>query len=461
MEPWVKPAIDYFRLWMDFQIRASQQPGCIVAMAHRGKVISEFALGHANLVTGEKLTPRHRFRIASHSKSFTAAGIMKLRERRKLRLDDPVGQYVEGLHPQVADTTIGQILSHSAGFTRDGADAGQFTDQRPFLSARELLAELAVPPAIEPGTRMKYSNIGFGLLGMVIEAITNEPYRTWIEREIVEAAGLRETEAATPLARPAPLAGGHTPRLPLGRRLVVPGDVPQHAIAPAGGFVSTAADVARFFAQISPQAKNSVLSPASRREMIRRHWRNPDSTIESYYGLGIMSGTLAGWDWFGHSGGLQGYISRTAVIPSCELTFVVLSNASDGWAWFWLDGAMHILRAFAKNGAPTRRVRDWTGRWWTASGAADLVPMGNRVLVGSPVMGNPFMDATEIEVTGRDSGRIVQAAGYASYGQAVRRSRNKTGKVIEVWLAGSKLRPEKTVIADMERRYGSGPSARR
>jgi CubicO group peptidase (beta-lactamase class C family) len=127
MEPWVKPAIDYFRFWMDFQIRSSQQPGCIIAIAHRGKVVSEFALGHANLVTGEKMTPRHRFRIASHSKSFTAAGIMKLRERRRLRLDDPVGQFVQGLHPQVAETTIGQILSHSAGLTRDGADAGQFT----------------------------------------------------------------------------------------------------------------------------------------------------------------------------------------------------------------------------------------------------------------------------------------------------------------------------------------------
>ena len=461
MDPWVKPALDYFRLWMDFQIRASQQPGCIIAIAHRGKVISEFALGHANLVTGEKLTPRHRFRIASHSKSFTAAGLMKLREQRKLRLDDPVGQYVEGLHPQVAETTIGQILSHSAGLTRDGADAGQFTDQRPFLNAREVMAELAAPPAIEPGTRLKYSNVGFALLGMVIENITGEPYRTWIEREIVAAAGLRETEAATPLAKPAPMAGGHTPRLPLGRRLVVPGDIPQHAITPAGGFVATAADVARFFAQLSPKARTSVLSPASRREMIRRHWRNPDATDDSYYGLGIMSGVKAGWENFGHGGGLQGYISRTAVIPSCDLTIAVFSNASDGWAVLWLDGAMHILRAFADRGAPARRVRDWTGRWWTASGAADLVPIGNRVLAASPVMGNPFMDSSEIEVTGRDSGRIVKAAGYASYGQAVRRTRSKAGKVTEVWMAGSKLRPEKAVMADLERRYGDAKRGRR
>ena len=111
MEPWVQYAVEYIRSWIEFQMRTTQQPGCITAIAHRGKVISEFAFGEANLATGEKLTPRHRFRIASHSKSFTAAGIMKLREQRKLRLDDPVGEYVKGLHPQVAQTTIAQLLS--------------------------------------------------------------------------------------------------------------------------------------------------------------------------------------------------------------------------------------------------------------------------------------------------------------------------------------------------------------
>src|SRR6202162_5190593 len=128
MEPWLQSATEYIRSWIEFQVRASQQPGCIVAIAHRGKVAAEYAFGHANLATGEKLTPRHRFRIASHSKSFTAAGIMKLRERRQLRLDDPVGQYIKGLHPLVAETSIAQPLSHSAGLTRDGDESRQFTD---------------------------------------------------------------------------------------------------------------------------------------------------------------------------------------------------------------------------------------------------------------------------------------------------------------------------------------------
>src|SRR6202158_41612 len=220
----MQSAIGYIRNWIEFQLRGSQQPGCIVAIAYRGKVVAEYAFGHANLASGERLTPRHRFRIASHSKSFTAAGIMKLRERRKLRLggpggpyvrgalpprprsrtashsksftaagimklrerrklrlDDPVGQYVSGLHPQVAGATTAHALSHSAGLTRDGADAGQFTDRRRYLSQKELMAELQLPPAIEPNSRFKYSNHGFGLLGLVIEEGAGEPYRAWIE----------------------------------------------------------------------------------------------------------------------------------------------------------------------------------------------------------------------------------------------------------------------------------------
>src|SRR5579872_6685304 len=158
MDKWLRSAIDYIGSWIEFQQTTFLQPGVLLAFVHRGDVIAERAFGLANLDTGEKLTPRHRFRIASHSKSFTSAGIMKLRERRQLRLDDPVGQYVKGLHPQVAQTTIAQLLSHSAGLTRDGVDAGQFADRRPYLSAEELIAGLGSAPVIAPNTRFKYSN---------------------------------------------------------------------------------------------------------------------------------------------------------------------------------------------------------------------------------------------------------------------------------------------------------------
>ena len=210
MEPWLQFATDYIGDWLEFQFKGSQQPGCIFAIVHRDKIIAEHAFGQADLDTEERLTPRHRFRIASHSKSFTSAGIMKLREARKLRLDDAIGQYVKDLHPQVAQTTIAQLLSHSAGLTRDGADSGQFIDSRAYLTEKELRAELSLPTAIEPNTRFKYSNHGYGLLGLLIEAITAEPYTAWIKREIVDAVGLRETVPNIPIAKTIPFARGHT-----------------------------------------------------------------------------------------------------------------------------------------------------------------------------------------------------------------------------------------------------------
>jgi CubicO group peptidase (beta-lactamase class C family) len=84
--------------WIEFQMRMPQQPGCIVAIAHRSAIVLERAFGCANLATGATLTPRHRFRVASRSKSFTAAGTLKLREQSKLKLDDQAGQFVADLH---------------------------------------------------------------------------------------------------------------------------------------------------------------------------------------------------------------------------------------------------------------------------------------------------------------------------------------------------------------------------
>src|SRR5215470_7925071 len=100
MDEWLLRGCDYIASWLEFQMRLSRLPGCIAVVMHCDQIALERAYGFADLAGGEPLTPRHRFRIASHSKSFTAAGIMKLREAGKLRLDDAVGEYVKGLHPQ-------------------------------------------------------------------------------------------------------------------------------------------------------------------------------------------------------------------------------------------------------------------------------------------------------------------------------------------------------------------------
>ncbi len=379
MDKWLAAALDYIPRWLEFQLRHTEQPGCVVAAAVDGEIVLERAFGVADIGTGTKLTPAHRFRVASHSKSFTAAAIMKLREAGRLKLDDPAGEYVEGLHPAVAAATMAQLLSHSAGLIRDGTDAGQWQDRRPFLEEGELREALAAPPVIAPNSRFKYSNHAFALAGLVVEAVTGEPYRSWVKREVIVAAGLGATEPDMPIAAAAPMARGHSAKLPLGQRLVIPGDNPTNALAPATGFVSTAADLARFFGQLDPSAEHSMLSEASRREMTRPHWRDTYSSIERHYGLGIMRGKAGECEWFGHGGAFQGFISQTAVVPTHRLALSIVTNTIERFANPWIDGALHIITAFARRGAPDDQVRSWTGRWWSLWSAFDLVPMGDRV----------------------------------------------------------------------------------
>ena len=459
MDSWLAATLDYLPQWIEFQLRYSDQPGCAIAAAVGGEIVMEQAFGVADIGTGEKLTPRHRFRVASHSKSFTAAGIMKLRERGRLNLDDRAGQYVEGLHPAVAEATIAQLLSHSAGLVRDGADAGQFSDLRPFLNERELRADLAMAPTIAPNTRFKYSNHGFGLVGLIIEAISGEPYKEWIEREIIDAVGLGETDPDMPIAAGAPMARGHSARLPLGRRVVIPGDNPTNALAAATGFVSTAADLARFFGQLDPAAQRSVLSVASRREMTRRHWRD-DAATERHYGLGIMCGQVGDLAWFGHGGAFQGFISQTVMLPNQGVTLSIVTNTIERMANAWADGAIHIIAGFARRGAPTDRVRSWTGRWWNLWSPFDLVPMGDRVLVAAPAQLNPFADASELEILRADEGRIALAPSMRSQGEPVRRVRAAGGEVEEVWLGGTLLVSEAQLVAELDTRYDNPAGTR-
>jgi CubicO group peptidase (beta-lactamase class C family) len=456
VEPWLKAALDYIPDWLGFQLRQAEGAGAVVAVAHRGEVLLEAGLGAADLSTGEAMTPRHRFRIASHSKTFTAAGVMRLREAGRLSLDDAIGRHVTGLHPEVAAVTLAQLLSHSSGVTRDGSTGGQFTEDRTYASREEVLADLAGGTVIGSNTRFKYSNHGFALLGLAIEAVTGEPYASWIAREVVAPFGLVETTPDTPLPAGPPFARGHTGRWPLGRRAVIPGENPCHAIAPAAGFVSTAADLVRFLSRLSPEAPDSPLSVASRREMARRQWRMPDMAVELWYGLGTISGWSGPWSWFGHSGRFQGYVSRSCVVPEAGLAVSVLVNASDGAADFWADGVLQVLRASWWRGAPAEAVRGWRGRWWTIGGAVDLLPMGERVVVATPAFFNPMLDLSEIEVTGPDEGRISLAPGFGSHGEPVRLVRDPAGEAVEFRIGGMRFLREAALRAEMAARHG-GP----
>jgi CubicO group peptidase (beta-lactamase class C family) len=450
MLSWLPTATDYLGRWIEFQIRRLEQPGCVIAVAHRGQVVWEAAFGVADLRTGARLTPRHRFRVASHSKTFTAVGIMRLCERGTLHLDDEAGRYAPGLHPALAKVSVAQLLSHSAGIVRDGLTGDQWFGRRPFANDGELSAALSAAPVIESNTRFKYSNYAYGLVGRIIPVVTAEPYAAWITREVVTAAGLSETTVEMPSSDGIPLARGHSAKLPLGRRVVLPALQSTNALAPATGFVSTAGDLARFFARLLPSAETDLLTVDSRHELTRAHWRNPHSMLELHYGLGTMSGGKGEGSWFGNVGYIQGFLSRTAALPAYDLTVSVVANAIDAPANEWIAGALHIFATCARYGSPSDATRDWGGRWWSVWGPSDLVPLGERVLVANPALAMPFADASEITPTGVDAGIIIRANGFGSQGETVERMRNDDGQICAIRLAGGTLIPEERVNAELD-----------
>ena len=453
MSDWLQPALTYAKSWLEFQVRQGDLPGLQFAVATRDGLATEAAFGKPAASSREPLTTSHIFRVASHSKTFTAAAIMKLVDAGRLRLDDRADLYVKGLHADTATATIRQLLSHTAGIIRDGTDAGQWQLRRPFLDDSELRLALADAPILPANTRVKYSNHGFGLLGLIIESVTGERYADWIAREVVAAAGLKQTWPDVPTNSTAKLVRGHGIRSLLGERFEVDIALGTGALASATGFSSTASDLARFFQQLSPEASNSWLSVASRREMSRRHWRIPEMSIERYYGLGTIQGGEGAWSWFGHSGAFPGCYSHTSVLPAHGLTVSIIVNALEVQPAMLVDGVIAILRGYSEGGAPTAATAKWSGRWWTLFGASDLVPMQDKVLVTMPSLLNPMMDATELGDVSETRARIVKAGGFMSYGEPASLKSGASGAVEELWLGGTKLLPEAAVAAEEPGRF--------
>lgn len=453
MSEWVEPACSYAALWLEYQHRHAELPGLQYAMASHGRTVAEGAFGKPALSSPSRLTSEHLLRVASHSKAFTATGIMKLVDAGKVCLDDPAGRFVANLHRDTAQATIRQLLSHTAGVTRDGTDAGQWQMRRPFLDEVELRKALAEAPVLVTNTRFKYSNHGYGLLGLIIESASGEPYKDWIKREVVAGASLKRTLPDGPFAPDVPLARGHGLRSLLGERFEVDVGVSTGALVSATGFASTAGDLAAFFAQLDPHATTSLLSPASRREMTRRHWRIPDMSAESHYGLGLMEGGDGDWAWFGHSGVFPGCFSHTGVLPAHGISISVIINAVEVPPALLVDGIIAILRAYRDGGPPTRATAGWSGRWWSPWAVSDLVPMDGKVIVASPGQVNPMLDTIELADVGETSARIAKAGGFLGFGEAARLERDASGTPRELWLGGTKLLREAEMAAEVRQRF--------
>ena len=373
MDRWLAAALDYIPRWIEFQMQASQQPGCLLAIAHRGKIVLERAFGTANLDTGEALTPRHRFRVASHSKSFTAAGIMKLREQGKLKLDDAAGHYRRG------PASGGRARHHRATALAQRRPHPRRRRRRPVLRPPAVTQRGASARRPETAARHRAEH-AHEILQPRLSAcsasssrqITGEPYAKWIKREIVDAAGLTETTPDMPLRRGTPFARGHSGRILLGRRLVIPGDYPRNAIG-AGGRLRLDRGRSRAlfraaFAAGAPErdlggepARNDA--PAVAQSELRHRAAitvSAPSAARSTAGTGsaIPAACKA--------------ISRAPASAAAGAHGLGAHQRDRRLGHVWVDGVVHICRPSRATARRSRKTKDWSGRFWTPVGRASI-----------------------------------------------------------------------------------------
>jgi CubicO group peptidase (beta-lactamase class C family) len=291
------------------------------------------------------------FRIASMTKSFTATTLLLLRDRGALRLDDPVQDYVpevRGVQVPAADCsplTIRQLLTMTAGFPTDDPWGDRQQGLEPAVFAR-LLAHGGVRCAWAPGTRFEYSNLGYAILGKVIETATGMDYARVIRAEVLGPLGLDMTGFEAAEFDPAQLACGY--RREAGGWLQLEPD-PSGAFAPMGGIFSCVQDLARWvagFADAFPArdgADSHPLSRASRREMQLAQVAivaDADASAARFsgpasvsYGFGLFAeddpaiGAVVQ-----HSGGYPGYGSHMRWHPETGLGAIVLANSTYAYA---------------------------------------------------------------------------------------------------------------------------------
>ncbi len=379
--PHHRPMTDFVDLLTDLDARFTRLqaergiPGTAWGVVRDGRIARSGGAGTVSRRDGSTPTADHVFRIASMTKSFTAATVMLLRDDGRLRLDDPAAAHVPALgdwRPYSADSnpvTIRDLLTMSSGLATDDP----WGDRQQGLPLDEFERMLAAGPsfALPPGVVFEYSNLGYGILGRVVTSAAGREYREVVRDRLLAPLGMASTgylEEEVPEER---LMHGYVRQ---GEELVREGRDPYGALASMGGVFSTVRDLAvwasgfldAFPARDAPEGPHP-LRRASRREMQQGHRpigvsvaphpldAAPLVAASAYgFGLEVTSdaelGTLVA-----HAGGYPGFGSHMAWHPASGIGVIGLGSLRYAPMRPAVNAALRAL--VEADAVPRRRVR--------------------------------------------------------------------------------------------------------
>ncbi|TDW60997.1 serine hydrolase domain-containing protein [Kribbella pratensis] len=425
-------ALAYYDSWLAFNQRYQRVPGLQVAVYAEDAIAFSAAYGLADVENDVPLTEQHLFRIASHSKTFTATAVLQLVEQGRLRLDDKAEQHVtEIVGTPLGQRTVRELLAHAGGVTRDGLDADWWQLFTSFPDRDELLEVMRHESSavIPENDRFKYSNIGYGLLGLIIEAASGTPYNAYVQTAIVDKLGLAGLGPELDPDRLTEYAAGYSALAYADKRVPIE-HINTRALASATGFFGNARDLVTYFSAHLP-GDDRLLTDKSKREMQHPLWTT-GADDKARYGLGLSVTKVGEVDVFGHGGGYPGHITRTLVDPERRLVVSALTNAIDGPAAQLAEGLLRLLNlADSKDRVEEAGLGRFTGRFANLWGITDFVLLGGRLYATDPTLANPAEEPQELEADG-DTLRVTGGNGYGSYGESYRFTFDANGAVESV-----------------------------
>lgn len=297
-------------------------PGAAVRIEKGGEVILRKGYGLADLELGVAIEPDMVFRLGSITKQFTAAAVLLLVEEGKVDLDAPLSTYLPDYDGPAAKVTVAQLLNHSGGlpnYTSLPEYPARMREDQGTAEMVERFRELDLE--FEPGSRWSYSNSGYFLLGLVIEAASGTSYEEFVEGRIFAPLGMERSRY------------GHEDELVPGRVAGYEGGPGDYQPAgylsmtqpyAAGSLLSTVDDLARWDAALRGEGAGKILTP-EHRALLAEAVTLTDGT-SSGYSYGFSVGDYMGHRMIHHGGGINGFSTYLLRVPDEDLFVAVLSN---------------------------------------------------------------------------------------------------------------------------------------
>jgi CubicO group peptidase (beta-lactamase class C family) len=368
------------------ELRETNTPGAAVAVVSGGRVIFAKGFGLSNIETGTPLVPNMLFRIGSLTKMFTAAVLVTLSEEGKIDLHKPIGKYVKGLNPRLAQVSARQLLSHTAGITDESPlDYGSHDDSALGAYVRSLKEDHFFS---EPGRIFSYSNPGFDVAGFLIEELGNRPYADQMSERLFKPLGMNSTTFRPTMAMTYPLSQGHDVS-GNGKPMVLRPFGDNAAGWPDGFMFSNVNDLGQFAIAFMNGGKihgKQVLKPSAITKL-----STPYADLQSgfgfgngEYGYGLFVHDYRGIHIVWHAGLIPGFGGLLEMVPSENFGVIILANKSGSLLNKSAEKAMELFVGLKPKAErkPIQELKISQGEMMNCVGTYVNKPESARILVG-------------------------------------------------------------------------------